>query len=158
MSLKTVEDSIKRLRKAGVCYFWQVKGFSVKEVNRLQFQTGLQLPSIYVDFLRAMGRGAGRFAKGADLFFRNVDDLVDFQDLSREPILESGYPLSDDSFIFGGNQGYVYSFFHTDGNSEDPAVYQWLEEEYGYSISEFKSFSEWLERAVTSQIKIEGLK
>ena len=103
-----------------------MSGCSKGEIRRIEEIYDFRLPEIYREFLLKMGRGAGDFYRGTDMFYGQ--EITEFNSYLRE-ILEddkSEFTLPGNAFVFAHHQGYIYYFFYvTEG--ENPAVYGYME-------------------------------
>ena len=101
---------------------------------------GHELPSSYVEFLRLMGKVAGRMLVGTDIFYPR---LLKVKEYAQELFEETGRVdlMSDTSIVFALHQGYqVYWFVD---NSEDPQVLMYQEGDEAVS-RRWDSFSSFL--------------
>lgn len=151
MSEKFIESFVKMLQENGIAKPYEIKGCSVDEINKLEEYTKLKLPSIYKDFLMALGHGAGNFWKGTDFRYHS---LFDFREEAINDVLskeEDYFKLKDNYFIFVKHQGYLLWYFEIDGNN-DPPIY--LYKEYDKDSSKVSSsFSEYLFESLKPYLK-----
>ena len=114
---------------------------SLKELSQLEGQLEVNFPKAYKEFLLAMGKGAGIYMKGSDVFYDTIPDL---KDASQELILDNNFlTLPPNSFVFWMHQGYQLAFFKLN-EGENPPVYYYSE---GLGLNDFmreKSFVDFL--------------
>ena len=103
-----------------------IQGCSMEEVAKVESKFQIHLPRMYREFLLVMGRRAGDFYRGADLFFPLVLELREW---AEELLTEDGSQTSlpQESFVFLMDQGYQFMFFLLEGSAEDPAVWHYHE-------------------------------
>jgi hypothetical protein len=114
-----------------------------EEVNALEQRLGIKLPAAYKAFLLICGRDGGPELTGTDCSIGNVPTLRK----SAEELLQdcgSPFQLPENAVVFLMHQGYVFAYFVADGNTEDPAVFMYLEGDSG-PVRKAESFSAWLE-------------
>lgn len=100
-----IEQLVERLISSGVASQDTIVGCSEDEVAKLRADHGVQrLPEQYEQFLRVMGRGAGRLLRGTDFFYPHIFDL----DESGRGLLEENdalHLLAEGSIVVGMHQG-----------------------------------------------------
>lgn len=103
-----------------------IHGCSAKEIEAVELDVGLPLPRTYREFLAKMGRGAGNFFVGTDLFY---PDVLGVTDAAHELVAEdkAGLVLPKDAIAFMMHQGYQLMFVTAD-DGEDPPVYYYMEQ------------------------------
>jgi len=94
---------------------------------------------------------AGRFLKGTDVFYDSLSEnrhaFETVLALDKNP-----FSLSNKKFIFQNHQGYIFHFFDTTFNEDDPPV-------YGYREGELKtqlvsgSFSSFLQESFDEELE-----
>ena len=93
---------------------------SDEDICEVEVDAGRSLPAAYLEFLKVMGRGAGRFFEGTDLFYptmlRNTEAA---HEMLKE--LANDLTLPEGSFVFAMHQGYQFFFFYHE--VDNPAVY-----------------------------------
>ncbi|TWF32647.1 SUKH superfamily protein [Chitinophaga polysaccharea] len=91
-----------------------------KEVAFLQTYFNVSFPQVYKEFLLVMGKGAGTYMRGTDVFY---GQLLPLRDYARETLEEAKLdPLPCDAFVFWMHQGYIYAYFMTDGDENPPVT------------------------------------
>ena len=128
-----------------------IRGCSDAEIRELENHFEIRLPKVYKDFLKRMGKGAGLFMQGTDIFyewlFGNREAMEDVLTLDKNP-----FSISKQVFVFSSHQGYIFHFFDTSAAQDDPPV-------YGYGEGELKprlvneSLSDFLKTAIDEQIE-----
>lgn len=141
---------IKSLINRGICTAQEIKGLSEEEVATIENEIGHILPVEYREFLLAIGRRAGNFLAGTDIFIASLWDLRDEAiDLLREN--HEPTELPPHSFVFSMHQGYEFTYFNlTEGA---PPVYQYVEGN-GPPVLCWKSFSDFRIDAINQPSKI----
>lgn len=120
------EELMKRLVSGGKVWKWNLKRCSEADLDDLEKEHGVRLPSSYVTFLIHMGRGAGVFlSKDWKIFFDDLSKLgtkTDFSDKSRFP---KGAPLKLESkaFVFARNKDNQHLYFIANSEEEDPPIF-----------------------------------
>ncbi|MEM1182946.1 MAG: SMI1/KNR4 family protein [Acidobacteriota bacterium] len=111
---------------SGVATDADLFGLSPQEIGAFEARTGLAFPGIYRDFLSVAGRSAGRLALDIDLLY---PDVVGLQERAIALIAECkpAYELPADALVFGGYQGYQYTFFQCVG--DDPPVFRFFDDD-----------------------------
>ena len=114
---------VENLEVSGVAHRNLIGGCSDLEID--QVSAGRDLPRSYIEFLKMLGQGAGRFFLGTDIFYPSVLGMnCDAEELLRD--CESGLVLPDEAFVFAMHQGYEFLFFRID-QGDDPLVYRFRE-------------------------------
>jgi hypothetical protein len=137
-----ISELVRRILLLGIASPEEIQGCTKEEVEEIQAYAGVKLPAIYLDFLYTMGRGAGNFFKGSDMFYPS---LLGLRKAAEELLSEEGasFSLPKDAFVFLMHQGYQFLFFRTLGCSDDPPVYHYMEGE-GAPRKISRSFSRFL--------------
>ncbi|MCB1024491.1 MAG: SMI1/KNR4 family protein [Acidobacteria bacterium] len=137
---------IEKLVDYGVTSLADIRGCSALDISRLEDDLAVPLPETYKEFLVCMGRGAGRFLNSIDIYFESI---VGNQRAAAELLKEdkNGFVLSEMDFVFAMNQGYEFMYFDLKQDTEDPAVYYYIE---GSKMPEkkFEKFSDFLIQSV----------
>ena len=152
MTQDPIQQATARLTAAGLASLTTLIGCTEAEIRQIEHQYAVQLPEMYRQFLLQMGKAAGSFLKGSDLFFPEVLGLRK----QAEAILadsDTPFTLTKEDFVFLVHQGYEFLFFPT-GASGDPPVWLYLEDETGPEKL-FDHFSVWLLASVSDEIQAE---
>ena len=101
------------------------RGCSLDEVRELESRYAVTLPTFYTEFLLRMGRGAGAYMRGSDVFY---PELLQVRRYAEELLREAGvnFQLGQNDFVFFVHQGYQFAYFQTD-TSDDPPVWYFYE-------------------------------
>lgn len=130
----------------------QLSPCSDLEIIQFERQKGITLPSIYKDFLKMMGHGAGKFLRGSDCFYQHLPQI---QEWAKQLLVENDFPeaLPEDAFVFFMHQGYQFSFFRlSEGNN--PPTYSYCEgQEEFYSVKSHDIFTEFLALEIDLYLK-----
>ncbi|MEU3024087.1 SMI1/KNR4 family protein [Nocardiopsis alba] len=123
------------LEKGLVC------GISESELTELRTKLGSPLPGAYEDFMRRLGRGAGKLFVGTDIFFPQV---IDFQQDMKDFLIEEGVEeyITGESVAFASHQGYQV-YWMSSRNEFDPTVLMHQEGE-SHVLSRWESFSDFI--------------
>jgi ankyrin repeat protein len=133
------EQCIERLRAIPKFQHVAIVGCSEDEIDKLEQECGVQLPSAYREFLSRMGKGIGEFMV-SDRWLFKLDDL---SRIARDPEYMQYCDLPANYFVFAVRDGYYGTFFVADGTSDDPPVFAFTDGEgrgykqIGRSIWEF---------------------
>lgn len=107
-----------------------VIGCSDSEITQIEQRWELPLPSEYRQFLEIMGRDAGRFLLGSDVYFPDCLDIREaVEGLFEETLEDLGKNISlpIGSVVFLLHQGYEFYSLHSDKQvyyfSEGPAEF-----------------------------------
>ena len=125
MSLDRIELLRQALIDLGLAGPDEFLGCSEAEIDELQQHWDRDLPTTYRRFLAVMGREAGEFLVGTDVF---LPYLRSMQEGAEEILAEAPTPLQlpADAVVFAMHQGYQFWFFRT-SEGEDPPVYYYME-------------------------------
>lgn len=136
-----VEAAVQRIVSAGLAEPSQVVGCTQAEVAEVEVAAGGPLPGIYRLFLQRMGRSAGAFMRGTDVFYPEVLRL---RRVANGLLQECGckWQLGETAFVFSSHQGYQFLFFDR-ALGDDPPVLHYLEGDPG-PREVATSFSSWL--------------
>lgn len=106
------------------------------------------LPLRYREFLATMGRGAGKFFVGTDIFYPSIIGLTqDARELVSEDSSDMQFPA--DAIAFAMHQGYEVLFFRTT-EGDDPPIYYYREGS-GQFQRKYGSFTEYLNSAANDE-------
>ncbi len=82
---------------------------NARDIENIEQKLKVKLPEEYLEFLLTMGRGAGKFMLGSDVF---IDELLTLKEGALEIIDENNLPpLPPNAFVFWMHQGYQFAFF-----------------------------------------------
>ena len=144
-------EAINKLVKGGLAKPEEICGCSAAEIAEIEAASGhaAQLPAQYRSFLREMGRSAGHFLRGTDVFYPQILKLRNIAlALLRECAV--GWSLGSHDFVFSSHQGYQFLFFDW-SRGDDPPVMLFLEGDTE-PRQVFASFSEWLRQSVRDEL------
>lgn len=146
MDVAFMSKICERLIRAGIATTDEIRGCSLEETDELESYVKGQFPQSYKIFLLTMGRGAGKFFEGTDIFYpeileirRGAEDLLDEDN--------SDFELSTSDFVFALHQGYQFMYFSVVEDVDDPPVYYYMEGAEA-SHKKWASFSEFLLKSV----------
>lgn len=143
-----IERAVARLETSSIVD-GSVEGCSGAEIEEIDSAVGVTLPDAYVAFLRRMGRSAGTFLRGDDLFY--LDDIPRLQDTARDLTDDTNVELPDDAVVFLGHHDYVFLYFRP--TDPDPPVYRYLDGEDELERVH-GTFSAWLSNAVEDELEL----
>jgi len=121
-----IDGLVREIRHAGLAGWWEIRGCWEGEIKDLERFYGIKLPALYRAFLKRMGRGAGRYGRGTDMFYKHLFD----NRAGMEEVLEldgNPFPLTPTEYVFCSHQGYIFFYFETDPLFDDPPVYGYKE-------------------------------
>lgn len=147
-SLDYGEEMKRQLLDAGVCTSDELLGCSIEEFSDLQVSNGVILPRAYQGFLQTLGRGAGDFFRGTDIFFQNVPiprEVV--QEMINQDNEARGCKLPAKAFVFASHQDYSFLYFVAREDDDDPPVFLYEEDE-GPPRQVAASFTQWFSDSV----------
>ena len=107
----------------------EIQGCSEAEIEQVCARSGLPLPEAYLEFLRAIGKGAGLFMCEVEQYY---DAILELNDKAREAleIYEDGnLSLPDKAYVFSMRYGEQFLFFIADGIGDNPAIYYYYEKD-----------------------------
>ena len=140
------------LKRSGYGWWWTIRGCTESEIRLIEEHLNLRLPKVYREFLKKMGRQAGKLFVGTDMFYNDLfDNREGFQELLEED--EFSFDLKPSIFVFAGHQGYTYLFFDTEESLIDPPVYSYNEGELQIKRL-YDSFSDFLSESLENLKKI----
>lgn len=140
-SIISFDAVAQRIINAGMATADDIAGCTESEVALVESQAGRRLPAAYRQFLLTMGRSAGEFYSGTDMFFPDILHLTS----QARTLLEgtqSEFRLPERAFVFSMHQGYQFAYFPME-NDDDPAVYHYMEGDSGPEKSA-DSFSQFI--------------
>jgi hypothetical protein len=120
----TPEELVDRLIRAGIATLPEIAGCSDDEIAQIELSAKITLPMAYRGFLRAVGRGAGRYLNDCTAFHPKILELT--PRIRRR--FEGAFLLPTKAFVFMERMGEVFTYFEADGRSDDPPVYGWNED------------------------------
>lgn len=146
-----INSAIERLRQSSIVGTGGPDGCSESEISEIEQEVAVSLPAAYVLFLEEMGRSAGDFLRGDDLFY---PEMIGLTGDARECMTEADCAamLADSDFVFAGHHDYVYLYFNTEAG-DDPPVYRYIEGE-DKPEKVFESFSEWVKSSVEDELAL----
>ena len=125
MSTSFIDRLMAELERSGVASRASLRGCDARDIRAVEKDVGLALPGVYREFLTAMGRGAGRFFQGTDMFLPRLQGL---NAAARELLKEDpkAPSLPEDAIVFSMHQGYQFMFVRAI-EGDDPAVFYYME-------------------------------
>lgn len=145
----TIDRTTARLIDAGLADETTLQGCREDEISHLECSLGIELPSIYRQFLARLGRSAGAFLTGTDFLCAFLPELR----RQAERLLEetnASFRLAETDFVFASHQGYQFLYFTT-GQLGDPAVWCFADGD-SEPRCVFDHFSQWLSACVSDEI------
>ncbi|WP_030443678.1 SMI1/KNR4 family protein [Actinoplanes subtropicus] len=132
----------------------QLQGLTEAEIEEVERDQSAPLARSYRQFLELVGRGAGRFLRGSDVFYPSVLGLGD----AARALLEENqvkFVLTNEDRVILMHQGYQFDFLR--GAGPDPEVWSFCE---GTAVEvptvSFPRFTEWLAAQVKEQTQAWG--
>lgn len=148
---KVIDDIVNSIIENGLSERNAILGCSDEEIQEIEDFYNIKLPDVYYDFLKKMGKSAGAFMAGTDMFYHH---LLDLREGAIELLQDSGtdYTLPDEMFVFSMHQGYEFCCFDVT-DSCDPKIYQYIEDDNEPSIV-WKSFSRYLKEMLQNHLSL----
>ena len=146
-----LEKSKNDLLDSGVAVDSQISPCLSEDVDSLKKSLGVtKFPEAYEKFLLKIGRGAGSFMQGTDIFYPGIKELNKHAVALLEENGES-FVLPEDSIVFSMHQGYEFLYFRL-SDGDDPGVYQYVEGS-GEPKKVWCSFTEFVEDMLKQHVK-----
>ncbi|MCG5447699.1 hypothetical protein [Micromonospora hortensis] len=127
----------------------QLQGLTQSEIDEIEHDQAVPLVQSYRRFLELVGRGAGHFLQGSDVFYPSVLGLGQ---AARELLEENRVPFvwtSEDRVILM-HQGYQFDFLR--GAGPNPEVWSYSEgTTVGVPVISYSCFTDWLQAQVEQQ-------
>ena len=137
-----IDNFSREVMRSGLCSWSSMRGCWGFEIRDLEARFNIQLPTLYKDFLKKMGKGAGKFMQGTDFFYKglfsNREAMEEVLELDGQPFV-----LGKNVFVFSSHQGYIFHFFDNAKDVHDPPVYGYEEGNLKYDLIDDK-FSDFL--------------
>lgn len=146
MEKDIIEEVARQLINANLASPKTIKGCTENEIEQLEAFFDINLPAVYKQFLKGMGKSAGDFLVGTDYLFPY---LLNFRKMAEDLLEDCNAPfrLNKSDFVFAVHQGYQFLFFRVSDSSDDPAIFYFLEGEKEPK-QVFNRFSQWLLQCV----------
>jgi hypothetical protein len=123
----TAATLIDRLVAAGIATQDDIHGCTAAEVVTIEQSACCVLPRAYIEFLWAVGRGAGSFLYDQEVFYPKMLGL----NAKANEILDDGeggsLRLPDRAFVFTMRYGEQFLFFIADGARDNPPCFHYYE-------------------------------
>jgi hypothetical protein len=105
------------------------EGLDEEQVSLLEFELGVEFPTLFRTFLRELGLSCGLVFTGSDC---NPKDYSSFLEVAADLVAQSGLELflTDKSVVFLVHQGYTFLYFES-AAGYDTAILQYTEGEDG---------------------------
>lgn len=120
-----IAEVTRRLVLRNVASPATIAGCTSAEIDAIKQSIRKPLPEVYEQFLTMMGRQAGRFFQGTDMYYPAILGLNE----DAAQILEeesAGLVLPETAIVFSMHQGYQFMFMSSD-EGDDPPVYYYIE-------------------------------
>ncbi|HAW30858.1 MAG TPA: hypothetical protein DCY03_22515 [Planctomycetaceae bacterium] len=121
------ESLIQRLIASKAAEPHQIQGCSESEIKRVCEASRLSLPESYLEFLRAIGKGAGRFMCEVDQYFDVMLNLNAEAEETLENFEEGKLSLPEKAYVFSMRFGEQFLFFIADGINDNPPIFYYYE-------------------------------
>ena len=126
-SMLDPESLIQRLIASKAAEPHQIQGCPESEIKRVCEASRLSLPESYLDFLRAVGKGAGRFMCEVDQYYDAMLEL-NYKASKFLEIYEDGkLSLPENAYVFSMRFGEQFLFFIADGINDNPPIFYYYE-------------------------------
>jgi hypothetical protein len=119
--MQFLTGAVTSLKECGILV--GVSGFSPEEIQKVQTDLHIQLPSAYREFLQVFGHCTGALLFVSDIALRDSADAAQRQEQGREIFREASRSLAEyrNPFVFMIHEGYAVFFFEL-GAGDDPPV------------------------------------
>jgi hypothetical protein len=144
------EKFVSEILDSGLATEQEVKPCSEEDVASFNESTGSISPVTYEQFLLKIGKEAGRFMQGTDIFYPGIKGLKN-EAIALLEENEEEFELPEDSFVFSMHQGYEFLYFKL-SEGDDLGVYQYVEGN-GTSEKVWGSFTEFMEQSLKQHIQ-----
>lgn len=118
---------VERLLAAGIAKPGQINPCTSEDLHDIARHCPGTLPGAYLDFLSAVGRGAGEFMYDVDIYYPKMIGLNDEASSLLESYESGRLALPSDAFVFSDRYGEQFVFFHADGQNDNPRLYFYYE-------------------------------
>ena len=107
-----VDEFIKQMENLKVLHRDSIEGCTTDEIAQLKkIQNIGKLPPLYVEFLSKLGKKAGAFGVGSDMFY---PVLLELKEEAIYILDEEAGLIPNDAFVFYIHHGYIVWYFRTD--------------------------------------------
>ena len=145
---EAIAEFADALQSRGVATKHLIRGCTQAEIEEIESDVGRTLPLAYREFLVRMGREAGAFFVGTDMFYPNILGNTDAaHGLVSED--KSGLELPRDAIAFSMHQGYQFLFVRAE-EGDDPPVYYYMEQT-GQFVKKADRFTQFLKDVVNDE-------
>jgi hypothetical protein len=131
----------ERLLSSGLADTKTLRPCSAGDVRAVQRTVTHPLPTPYIDFLRSIGRGAGDFMSDLTIFY---PELLSNTESMRKLMSQDSAPLPANAFVICHRYGSQMLYFLL-GESDDPAIFRWHDEEPYEFRQVFSHLWDWIE-------------
>lgn len=107
------------------------------QIRKMEKYFDIKFPPMYRDFLKLMGRGAGKFLACENAFYPELFANREALEFHLKDV-KSDFVLKKSHFVFLNHAGYIFGFFDTE-EGDDPPTYGFDEDEKLVKVTE--SFS-----------------
>ncbi|MDQ3108469.1 MAG: SMI1/KNR4 family protein [Bacteroidota bacterium] len=134
-------------------------GWSDKEIEFFENQLGKKLPVALKEYLLWGGNVAGPLEQRFDMPFERTLSLkeneiaIKYLNENRDSQPQFHEFLPQDALVLSTSQGYHFWFIRLTDNNNDPAVYEWMDNEDRTSFEKkFEHFSDYLSKIVDGYV------
>jgi hypothetical protein len=152
----TAQQLVDRLITAEIAAPDEIVGCTEEDLRAVALISPGPLPSGYLSFLRALGRGAGRFLGGQDVFYPRLLDLTDRAKDILDNWEEGRLPLPAQAFVCSMRYGDQFLFFYADGQSDNPQLHHYYIERGFFRPA--TSFWNWIEEELRLAEQVRALR
>ncbi len=152
----TSQQLVDRLIASGIARPDEIMGCSEEDLRIVGQRAPGPLPFPYLDFLYAIGRGAGRFLSEQDVFYPHLLDL----NAQAKDILDNWedgkLQLPTKAFVVSMRYGDQFLFFDLDGKSDSSELHHYFLEQ-GF-FRHVGTFWDWIEEELQLAEKASALR
>jgi hypothetical protein len=136
----TIDNAYDDLIRLGIAPPNQIIGCSDDEIAEVMSDQGVTtLPTFYRDFLRVMGKRAGKLFPDSEIYY---PDILGLKTFANGQLLSD--PLPDETFIFSMYSEEQFMYFYINEDPNDPAVHFYHDEWSRFVWQQYKHFSDFL--------------
>lgn len=117
--MKELEFIKETFIKFGKYFSGSISGCSEEEIRLIESQFGFELPEVYIEFLKIMGKESAGIFSGAEISYSLLPQI---NSIARQTAAENKIPLLNNSFFFFNNLDYSFLYFIA-GEENNPPVY-----------------------------------
>jgi hypothetical protein len=124
-----MDDLINFMVEKEIASISDIQGYSELEISTFENLNHVSLPSIYRDYLLAIGKKHGDLFGGASVYLEHYDFCKkDFLTQIEQYSFQVSEKYFESGFLFYANRGYDFQFFYLDQTDNDPRIF-WVNDQ-----------------------------